>query len=235
MRGQLGVSFCRAKGLLIAIAATVPCCVYAMPGAAMVEPDGGSLLFLWLGLGCFGVGGLILLSRALACLRARRRRSNLVRLMWYPEKISRPRGIMGRWPWGGASVRCSTRWEERTRTAEQKAEQALAVLRSELTPHLAQIMRDRLVVTLMTQRARLLSAHQANTEKMAALETRLTAVQNQVRRQTEAYEQRIAQLESELKDKGAVTRELLRFRVLLARQALETVRLAPEAMRSSGR
>jgi hypothetical protein len=234
MRGQFGAPLCRATGLGVGvIAATLPYRVGAFPAAEAVATERGSLLFLWLGLGCFAIGGLLLLSRALASFRARRRRSNIVRLMWYPEKAPRT-GRLRRLFRGGASSDPG-RWEVRTRTAEQKAEQALAVLRSELTPHLAQIMRDRLVVTLMTQRARLIGTHRANAEKITALESRLTAVQNQVRRQTEAYEQRIAQLEKELKDKGAITRELLRFRVLLARQALETVRLAPEVVRSSGR
>jgi hypothetical protein len=116
-------------------------------------------------------------------------------------------------------------WEVRTRQAELKAEQALTALRSGLTPHLARMMKDRLVWTLMTQRARLLSAHQASAEKVATLEHRLTAIQLQIRKQAEAYESRIGELEQELAEKSVVTRELLRFRVILAKQALEAVRL----------
>jgi hypothetical protein len=116
-------------------------------------------------------------------------------------------------------------WEARTRQAELKAQQAVAALRAELTPHLARMMKDRLVWTLMTQRARLLSAHQANAEKVVALEHRLTAIQMQIRKQAEAYESRIEELEKDIAEKSTVTRELLKFRVILAKQALEAVRL----------
>jgi hypothetical protein len=53
----------------------------------------------------------------------------------------------------------------------------------------------------------------------------LTAIQLQIRKQAEAYESRIGELEKELTQKSTVTRELLKFRVILAKQALEAVRL----------
>jgi hypothetical protein len=237
MRGQFAGSSCREAGFGLALlcggAPWVARATDATVDAAGTAPH--STLFLFLALGCFGFAGFMLVTRAVTLSRARRRRSNAVRRLWYPDRVVRSRGFLKRWFGRGPGLERLNRWEERTRTAEEKAEQALAVLRSELTPHLAQIMRDRLLITLMSQRARLLSGYEAQAEKVTALESRLAVIQQQVRRQSEAYEQRIVQLEKELQDKGAVTRELLRFRVLLARQALETVRLSPEPARTRER
>jgi hypothetical protein len=195
---------------------------------------GSQNLYLFLGLACFGLAGLLILRRLISSLAARRRRLRGTKLVWSRELPPKPQGFLKRWIGGNQShdpVRLSS-MEQRTRTAEQRAEQALAVLRSELAPHLADLMKDRLVWTLMSQRARLLNAHQASSEKVVALEHRLSAVQRQFRRQTDAYEQRIAQLEKDLKDKGMLTRELLKFRVRLARQALEAVRIGPDPVPS---
>lgn len=232
MRGQFGAPSCRGKGLCLGTFCS------AVPWAAHATDSSGQAshpnFFLYLALACFGFGGYLIVRRTAGLVRARRRRLNLMRRMPFPKAMTRSRGIFGWFQRRPAKVRIS-RWEQRTRTAEQKAEQALAVLRSELTPQLGQILRDRLIITLISQRARLLGAQRANADKVMALEQRLTEVQKQVRQQSEAYEERIAQLEKELQDKGAVTRELLRFRVLVARQALETIRLGPEPAHTSGR
>jgi hypothetical protein len=190
----------------------------------------GQTLYLFLGLACFGLAGLLIMRRLITSLAARRRRLRGTKLVWSRELPPRPQGLFKRWIGRNRNhdpIRLSG-MEQRTRTAEQRAQQALAVLRSELAPHLADLMKDRLVWTLMSQRARLLNAHQVSSEKVVALEHRLNAVQRQFRRQTDAYEQRIAQLEKDLKDKGMLTRELLKFRVRLARQALEAVRIRPD-------
>jgi hypothetical protein len=194
-----------------------------------------STLYLFLALACFGFAGYLLVQRIVAIRKARCRRSQTILGMRLTGPRPHERGFFRRWfPTNPAPERLR-RLEQRTRTAEQRAEEALAVMRLEFTPHLAAIMRDRVVISLIEQRARLLDAHQANAEKVLALEQRLTAIQKQVRLQSDAYEQRIAQLEKDLHHKGAVTRELLRFRVLLARQALETVRPGPEPSRTTGR
>jgi hypothetical protein len=236
MRGRLAVPFCRVTGLgLGLVGGADPWLGHAADRASeVVVPEVGSAMFLYLALGCFGFAGYMLVRRLIVLSGARRRRGLVVRMVGDHGGAERGRGFMRRWIGWGSSPKGDNRWEQRTRTAEEKAEQALAVLRSELTPHLARIMRDRLVITLISQRARLLRAHQANAEKVSALEHRLSAIQAQVQRQADAYEQRISQLEKELQDKGAVTRELLRFRVQLARQALEKVRLSSEQVRPPG-
>jgi hypothetical protein len=191
------------------------------------SPTTGNELFLWLGLGCFGAVFLYLVGRHLIDTLRRRRRGRALRLFRIEGRPRRSGGFLRHW--FGREVRpravAVEAWEVRTRKAELRAEQALAALRAELTPHLARMMKDRLVWTLMTQRARLLSAHQANAEKVAALEHRLTAIQLQIRKQAQAYESRIEELEKEITEKSTVTRELLKFRVVLAKQALEAVRL----------
>lgn len=233
MRGHFGAPSCRGKGLCLGIlCSAVPWMVHATDASGQASHR---TFFLYLALACFGFGGYLIVRRTAGVLRARRRRLHLLRRMPFAGTLTHSRGMFGRWFQHRPATEQISRWEQRTRTAEQKAEQALAVLRSELTPQLGQILRDRLIITLISQRARLMNAQRANADKVIALEHRLTAIQKQVRKQSEAYEERIAQLEKELQDKGAVTRELLRFRVLVARQALETIRLGPEPAHSSGR
>jgi hypothetical protein len=236
MRSQFAVPSCRVTGLgLGLVVGAVPWLSHAVDRATEAAvSEAGSALFLYLALGCFGFAGYLLVRRLIVLSRARRRRGLALRMMWDPDRAGHGRGFLRRWIGRESGVKQVNRWEQRTRTAEEKAEQALAVLRSELTPHLARIMRDRLVIALISQRARLLRSHQADAEKVLALEHRLSAIQAQVQRQADAYEQRISQLEKDLQDKGAVTRELLRFRVQLARQALEKVRLSPEQVRPPG-
>lgn len=195
----------------------------AAAGETTTASAGDQELFLWLGLGCFGLAAALVFGRFVAHAAARRQRSRALRLFWSEQRAARSRGLL-RWFRRAPAAARLPRWEQRTRAAEQKAEQALALLRSELAPHLAQLMKDRLVWSLMAQRARLLSAQQANADKVSALEHRLAAIQLQLRRQAEAYEHRIAELERELDSKSAVTRELLKFRVRMARQALEAIR-----------
>jgi hypothetical protein len=195
----------------------------ALPPVATPDNE----IFLWLGLGCFAAVGCFLLGRSVIAGIRRRRRGRALRMVRADSNPGRSGNFLRKWfrrDLQPRAVRIDG-WEERTRKAELKAEQAAAVLRSELTPHLARMMKDRLIWTLMNQRARLLSAHQANSEKVATLEHRLTAIQLQIRKQAEAYESRIGELEKELTQKSTVTRELLKFRVILAKQALEAVRL----------
>ncbi len=198
----------------------------ALPNLA-AEPSPGNELFLWLGLGCFAAVGLFLLGRKALYAIRRSNRGRALRMFRIEPGLRRSGSLLGRWLRRDARPRAVRleAWEVRTKQAELKAEQAVAALRSELTPHLARMMKDRLIWTLMNQRARLLSAHQASAEKVATLEHRLTAIQLQIRKQAEAYESRIGELEKELAEKSTVTRELLRFRVILAKQALEAVRL----------
>jgi hypothetical protein len=198
------------------------------------QPPPGNELYLWLGLGCFGTALLLVLSRAAVEAWRRQRRGRALRSFRLDPGLRRPGKALRRW-WRRQTPARPVRmevWEQRTRRAELQAQQAVAALRSELTPHLARMMKDRLIWTLMNQRARLLSINQANAEKVATLEHRLTAIQLQIRKQAEAYESRIADLEKQLAEKSTVTRELLKFRVILAKQALEAVRLDKPAARS---
>jgi hypothetical protein len=237
MRGQFAAPFCRGTRFSLALA------VWAVPSvgraADTVAPGGQvtrpSTLYLYLALACFGFAAYLLVRRTGALRGAHRRRSQAMLRIRPADPMARAGAFFTRWfPRNPAPERVH-HWEERTRTAEQRAEQALAVLRAEFTPRLEKIMRDRVVISLIEQRALLLGAQQANAEQVLALEQRLILIQKQVLQQSQEYEQRIVQLEKELHDKGAVTRELLRFRVLLARQALEGVRPGTEPARTMGR
>jgi hypothetical protein len=187
----------------------------------------GESVFLWLGLFCFGLAAAVVLARMLSRSSLRRERHRAARLVipFGEAKVASTRALARpkRAPW--FRRRGGSRWEHRARTAEVRAEQAFAVLRSDLTPHLARMMKDRLLWTLLSQRARLLIGHQASSERVTALEHRLTAIQLQLQKQAKAYEHRIVELEQELEAKDRLTRELLKVRIKLTRQALEAVRV----------
>jgi hypothetical protein len=237
MRGPFAAPFRRGTRFSLGLAVwAVPSIVRAADTFAQEgQVTRPSAVYLYLALACFGFAGYLLVQRIITVRAAHRRRSQAILRIRPAGPGARSGGFFTRmFPWNQAPERVRHP-EERTRTAEQKAEQALAVLRAEFTPRLEKIMRDRVVISLIEQRALLLGAQQANAEQVLALEQRLTSIQNQVRQQSDAYEQRIAQLEKELHDKGAVTRELLRFRVLLARQALEGIRPGTEPARTTGR
>jgi hypothetical protein len=122
------------------------------PEPAARVPRGATRLFLWLGLGCFAVVGCWGCSGLVTGTIRRRRRGRALR-MFRPNRVEAI-GRLLRWlaaargrAAGGAFGGLGSAF---TRRAELKAEQAVAVLRSELTPHLARMMKDRLVWTLMT-------------------------------------------------------------------------------------
>jgi hypothetical protein len=82
-------------------------------------------------------------------------------------------------------------------------------------------MMDRLFQAVYQQRRQLLDAQQAGTAQIALLEQRLAAVQQEHQSQFRAYEQRIAELEGQLTQREEESRQLIREKVLLAKEALD--------------
>ncbi len=96
-------------------------------------------------------------------------------------------------------------WQKRAMEAEHRADQAVAAVRSGLMPHLARLMKDRLLRKLAAQRSELLNTQQSSTRIVTDLEQRLASVQTQFQTRLQMYECRIAELEREL---AAINRKL---------------------------
>jgi hypothetical protein len=79
---------------------------------------------------------------------------------------------------------------------------ATASQRSALIPHLARLMMNRLVQTLLFQRRELLDTQNAAADQLAAIEQRLALLHTKMQRRLHYYEERVAllQTESDAKD-----------------------------------
>jgi len=114
-------------------------------------------------------------------------------------------------------------WRQRAMAAESRAERATAVVRAGLTPHLARMMKDQLVWTLMAQRGRMASTQDAGAVMVSELEQRLEQIQSEFESRVETYEHRIAALQRELETKSQLNRELLGATIDMAKKALHDV------------
>lgn len=90
----------------------------------------------------------------------------------------------------------AVQWQIRALRAEHRAEAAETAVRHGLLPHLARLLRAKLVVGLMSQRSQLLATQEETTDKVGNLEQRLAAAQSTLKQRLEAYEQRIGELEN---------------------------------------
>ena len=91
-------------------------------------------------------------------------------------------------------------------------------------PQLARWMMSELVQKLLQQRAGLAASQQQAEADVAALEQRLEDLHAPLSDRLRAYEQRIAELESQLAAQGAQNRELLQAAIDTARRKLHTER-----------
>ncbi|HKS36205.1 MAG TPA: hypothetical protein VJW76_03380, partial [Verrucomicrobiae bacterium] len=114
-------------------------------------------------------------------------------------------------------------WRQRAMAAESRAERATAVVRAGLTPHLARMMKDQLVWTLMAQRSRMTSTQDTGAVLVAELEQRLEQIQSEFESRVETYEKRITELQCELETKSQLNKELLGATIDMAKKALNDV------------
>jgi hypothetical protein len=159
----------------------------------------------WLGI---ALGGIFVMLLALFWLVARRRPDTLL-----PARIE------------DASPELSgDHWRQRALLAEERAQKAHDAARTGLLNQLAQWWSNRLTQKLVSQRARLLDAHQSAAIEIAELEARLERVHAPLQERLQAYEKRIAELEKELEVKGDENRELIKAKIQIARKQLEIER-----------
>src|ERR1019366_7614527 len=108
--------------------------------------------------------------------------------------------------------------------AEQRAEQAQAVVGASLAPHLAQALKEALVQELAVQRKELLQAQQIATAEIAQLTHHLDELKAPIQERLRSYETRIQELEKELSARTEENRELLKLKIEMMRHQLEVER-----------
>ncbi len=116
-------------------------------------------------------------------------------------------------------------WRQRALEAERRAEEAQAVSRANLAPHLAQVLKETVVQELAVQRRELLKAQEEATMEIAAMIHRLDAVQAPLQERLHSYEARIQELEKELTVLNEENRELLKLKIEMIRRQLEVERV----------
>jgi hypothetical protein len=99
-------------------------------------------------------------------------------------------------------------------------------MQSRLEPHLVDALKDAVVQELAAQRRELLAAQQIASAELTELAHRLEAVQTPLLERLRAYEQRISELEKELGEQSKENRELLKLKIDLLRDQIETERSA---------
>jgi chromosome segregation ATPase len=99
------------------------------------------------------------------------------------------------------------------------------MVRAALLPHLARLMMDKLVQTLVHQRRYLIEAQSNATVRVEDLERRIEAIQRQLERRLQTYERRINELQTDLAAKERENKELADANMRLAWRAMELERL----------
>jgi len=100
----------------------------------------------------------------------------------------------------------------------------LNAVQTSLAPHLVDALKSAVVQELATQRRELLAAQQAAAAELTELARRLEAVQTPMLERLRAYEQRIHELEKDLADQSKENRELLKLKIDLLREKIESER-----------
>ena len=93
-----------------------------------------------------------------------------------------------------------------------------------LAPQLVDALKDAVVQELAAQRRELLAAQLAASAELTELARRLEAVQTPLLERLRAYESRISELEKELGEQSKENRELLKLKIDLLREQIETER-----------
>jgi hypothetical protein len=115
-------------------------------------------------------------------------------------------------------------WQQRALAAEHRAEQAHAVIRRRLLPHLREWLKHFMVRKLVTDREQLLEAQQAATRRALVVDERLARIELQIKEQNLAYSRRIEELVCELASAKEENRELIRQRIAQVRAEMEAAR-----------
>jgi hypothetical protein len=97
-------------------------------------------------------------------------------------------------------------------------------VQSNLAPQIVEALKNAVVQELAAQRRELLAAQNTAAAELTDLARRLEAVQTPMLERLRAYENRIGELEKELTEQSKENRELLKLKIDLLRQQIETER-----------
>jgi hypothetical protein len=100
----------------------------------------------------------------------------------------------------------------------------LNTVQASLAPQLVDALKTAVVQELASQRRELLAAQQAATAELTELARRLETVQTPLLERLHAYEHRVQELEKELGEQSKENRELLKMKIDLLREQIETER-----------
>src|SRR6185295_5150191 len=98
------------------------------------------------------------------------------------------------------------------------------VIRARLVEHFTRLLGQSVVQRLFAQRGSLLDTQHVAAAQANHLEERLEKVQSDMQERFAAYEQRIAELKTELTVAEEQNRDLIRAKIALAKQELEAER-----------
>ena len=99
-------------------------------------------------------------------------------------------------------------------------------VQASLAPHLVEALKNAVVQELAAQRRDLLAAQQTASAELTALVLRLESVQTPLLERLRTYESRIGELERDLTDQSKENRELLKLKIDLLKEQVETERAA---------
>ncbi len=100
----------------------------------------------------------------------------------------------------------------------------LNTVQASVAPHLVDALKNAVVQELASQRRELLAAQQTATAELTELARRLEAVQTPLLERLNAYENRVQELEKELGEQSKENRELLKMKINMLREQIETER-----------
>jgi hypothetical protein len=112
-------------------------------------------------------------------------------------------------------------WRRRAIAAEQRAQQATAIVRTGMISHLAKYLSTELVRKLVSQRGDLIDVQRQAAERVEQLAGRLENLELPGRESELFYQQRIADLEQQLEESNELNRSLIKLKIATARRQLD--------------
>jgi len=132
----------------------------------------------------------------------------------------------------GATQTQSENWQQRAQAAERRAEEAATALQTGLLPHLSRWLKEKFVHRLAADRAQLLETQRAAALKILAVDERLAKVETELKQRYRVYERRIDELLKELAVAKEENRELIRAKIALVKAEMEKERARAEQTRA---
>lgn len=115
-------------------------------------------------------------------------------------------------------------WRERALAAEAKAKQALELVRANAGPALGELLQSAAVQRLAADRSSLLETQGQALANASHLDSRMTRIEEQLRQQSQSYEQHIRELEQDLAAAQQQNRALIQSKIHQLKAEMEAAR-----------